>query len=481
MKLNDHYELPARLLPMLWCGDCAACRAYLSTPTASCGCPADRACGTSTSVAETAATPPHAGWPDTPACLTSLGRQLQHALFYRAPMSALPRLSNRDVLAQAVAMTAETKPGAEAAETEPLTTSAAVALVASHLQHLVETGGYSDLTVTKMLAQMASLSMFMTDGLHRPLVSHIDPSAVQQWIGCSLGGRRRRGGTPSASTQRNRRTAARMFFRVLRQLGLHRDDPTLDLQAPRGGRRTTRPLTDTEIVLVRYSCTDLEGNYLLGAAMALAEATATTSELSHVLVRHVDLTEATVRLVGVGRRLARTGHLSQWGIEQLRGRIAWLKATATPGTSIGSLSLTYAGTVGGASAGAAAAQLMQRVLEAAGLQGEPNVRPGSIPAALGRRLWNRTNDIRLVTHALGCQSTDAAARQIDIDTRHVPDDAPEQIRGAVLDGPAAPVRALRGRARRPAQHPTATRTAGMAAPKPRVVRARATQVGGGPR
>jgi site-specific recombinase XerC len=401
-------------------------------------------------------------------------------MFYRAPMSALPRLSNRDVLAQAVAMTSETKPGVEAAEAEPLTTAAAVALVASHLQHLVETGGYSGLTVTKMLAQMASLSMFMTDGLHRPLVSHIDPGAVQQWIGCSLGGRRRRGGTPSASTQRNRRTAARLFFRVLRQLGLNTADPTLDIRAPRGGRRTTRPLTDTEMVLVRYSCADLEGNFLLGAAMALAEATATTSELAEVLVRHIDLTAGTVRLVGIGRRLARTGYLSNWGIEQLRKRVAWLTSNATPGTDIGSLSLTYAGTVGGASAGAASAQLMQRVLEAAGLQGEPNVRPGSIPAALGRRVWHRTGDLRLVAHALGCRTTDAAARQIDIDTRQLPKDAAEQIRGAVLDAdPTTPVHALRGGARptrrQPAEHPVTPR---IAASKARPVRVRATRLEG---
>lgn len=264
MDSISRLEAQLRRLPDdTWCGACAVCVLVASIPTAGCGCPINRPCRGKdvTRFAIDVRTVGDNNEATAEGCLHSLGRRLEHALFFRVPLGALPRLANRQVLASAVGMTADEKAPA-------LTCSQAVALITGHLHHLVEADGYRPQTVGKMLAQIVSLSLFMTDGLGKPLVSDICRSELHQWLSCSLGGRRRNGRAPSASTQRNRLTAARLFFRVLRQLGLHSSDPTLDLHGPRGGKRDTRPLTNAEILLTRYSCNDLEGNYLLGAAMA---------------------------------------------------------------------------------------------------------------------------------------------------------------------------------------------------------------------
>jgi hypothetical protein len=82
---------------------------------------------------------------------------------------------------------------------------------------------------------------------------------------------------------------------------------------------------------------------------------------------------------------------------------------------------------------------MQRVLRAAGLGGEPGLKPASIPAVFGLRLWLRTRDLQLVADALGITGLDTAAGQIGLADQPRRPDAAEQMRGAVLGG--APARA----------------------------------------
>lgn len=203
-------------------------------------------------------------------------------------MELLPRLSNRDVLAQAVAMTADRPASARPASCRELTWQQALALVASHLQHLVNTGDYAAATVDKMLAEMGMLAAFMTDGLRKPFVADAGRGELRWWAGSKLGGRRRNGFALADATVRVRLYSAKLFLRVLRRLGLYAADPLRGLKSPGRSKRRTQPMSDEAILLARFSCNDLEGNYLLPSALAVCEATATSRELWAVLVVHID-------------------------------------------------------------------------------------------------------------------------------------------------------------------------------------------------
>lgn len=139
-------------------------------------------------------------------------------------------------------------------------------------------------------------------------------------------------------------------------------------------------------------------------------------------------------------------------------------------TGIAGLPVIYTGTLGGASAGVSAAKLMHRVLKTAGLAGQEGIKPGSIPAAFGRRLWQQHRDLAVVARALGTTSFDWAAREIGVAVDDLPDTAPDMFTlGVSGDGHA--VRAVRGTAdtnKRAQQGP-------LAGP-PRVVRLGATAV-----
>jgi hypothetical protein len=56
---------------------------------------------------------------------------------------------------------------------------------------------------------------------------------------------------PSVATMHLRRSALRLYFRTLRQLGLYEGDPTIDLALPPRSCLAVRPLTDDEIVVCR--------------------------------------------------------------------------------------------------------------------------------------------------------------------------------------------------------------------------------------
>ena len=63
----------------------------------------------------------------------------------------------------------------------------------------------------------------------------------------------RTGQPPELTTRHARRTALRMLFRTLRELGYDVGDPSLDLRLPARSDTTARPLTDLEVTLCRAS------------------------------------------------------------------------------------------------------------------------------------------------------------------------------------------------------------------------------------
>ncbi|EBF6878251.1 type II toxin-antitoxin system VapC family toxin, partial [Salmonella enterica subsp. enterica serovar Saintpaul] len=291
------------------CGACSACAALRRRPAQFCGCPQGwTSC--STTGASTSDSPsfaparPQGPGPASPSCLHALGRQLSHALFFKAPLERLPLLKATHVLGQAIAV-ANRAARSKATSVDSLDVSAAgltfhqaLVLVTSHLQHLVRTGDLSSRTVQKMAGDMAAMSRYMTAGRQQPLVAEASATHLRDWIEAPLAGHRRNGQEAAATTRRLRRSAARLFFKVLRRLGLHDGDPTLDIPVPPAESTSTVPLEDEELLLLRYACVIQANDTRLPSVLALAEATATTGEIARVRISDINVQEGWVDLRG---------------------------------------------------------------------------------------------------------------------------------------------------------------------------------------
>jgi integrase/recombinase XerC len=134
---------------------------------------------------------------------------------------------------------------------------------------------------------------------------------------------------------------------------------------------------------------------------ALAEATCRSSELPNITGDDIDLNSGRVWIGGGRATDPREGQLSDWGLVQVRARIAELEAPSLPLVYSGR-SPAGAGQVSGASA-------LVDVLTRAGLHHEPDVRPGSVAAWAGRRVLEETGRIDCAARALGVRSLDRAA------------------------------------------------------------------------
>ena len=98
-----------------------------------------------------------------------------------------------------------------------------------------------------------------------------------------------------------------------RQLGVYDGDPTIDLVLPPRSFLAVRPLTDDEIVVCRSFSLQTLTATRQPAAWALAEATARTSEIPHIVVSDLDFTNRRVWIHGSSKAEAR------WGIPQRLG------------------------------------------------------------------------------------------------------------------------------------------------------------------
>ena len=221
------------------------------------------------------------------------------------------------------------------------------------------------------------------------------------------------GAPPSASTMHWRRTALRLLFKAARRNGLADGDPTLDLDLPPRSPLGARPLTDDEVTLCRSAAQWSLGGSRRAAAWALAEATCRSSELPNVTGDDVDLDSGEVWIGGGKATEPRHGQLSDWGLVQVRARIAELEAPSLPLVYSGR-SPAGAGQVSGASA-------IVDVLARAGLHQEPDVRPGSVAAWAGRRVLEDTGRIDCAARALGVRSLDRAAAIVAWDWRADPE------------------------------------------------------------
>jgi integrase/recombinase XerC len=231
------------------------------------------------------------------------------------------------------------------------------------------------------------------------------------------------GQPPEVSTMHARRTALRMLFRTLRDLGYPVGDPTLDLTLPARSTTTARPLTDTEVTLCRTSARLGEaGSASLqrAVAWALGETTAVSSEISAIRLSDVDDPDHPrwVRLPGTRRHDPRLGELTDWGATIVARQIDLLRQHR----AAASTRLAYCGDAIAGQAGAQAAicNALAAVLTFAGLTDEPDVRPASLRNWAGRRLYDGGMPIEHVAIRMGCRKLDAAAADIALAWRPRP-------------------------------------------------------------
>jgi len=266
------------------------------------------------------------------------------------------------------------------------------------------TPGQFSLSLTRLLPK---LGRHLEAGRRVDDVRNVSSEDVRAWVKAPLPG----GALPSVATRHNRRSAARLGFRLLREAGVVDHDPTLDLVLPpRSGGREARPLTDQEIELGRAASRRTLGETRRPALWALAEATATTHEIPRVRAHHIDLGQGSVFLSGSSKSLPRVVLFTDWGTDALERRVRELGAADRP--------LVYEGTgQSAASMQAASAMTLTKILTQAGLRHDPAVMPASIRAWAGDRVFRATGRIEEAAVALGCHTLDTAAAIIGFDWR----------------------------------------------------------------
>lgn len=228
---------------------------------------------------------------------------------------------------------------------------------------------------------------------------------------------------PSLTTRHSRRSAIRMFFRTLRELGYDIGDPSLDVRLPSRTNAAARPLTDVEVTLCRATSRmgEAGGRSLQRAVCwALSETTAVSSEISAVRIGDVDHRGQPrwVRLPGTRRHDPRLGELSDWGSRIVARQLDLLaQRGATPATL-----LSYRGQQvgGGTHAQSSVCNALGGVLAMSGLSNEPDVRPASVRNWAGRRLYESGLPVEQVARRMGARSLDTVAVDIGLEWRPTP-------------------------------------------------------------
>lgn len=229
-------------------------------------------------------------------------------------------------------------------------------------------------------------------------------------------------GMPAAvGTRTSRLTMLRAFFSACQLLGLDDRDPTVGVVVPpRETSRSFRPLTDAEYALCQRRSRKNAKETRLPAAVALAGRGATTAELPAIRVRDVHMDAAKVWIHGGGTRTQnRWADLDPWCVETLARRIDDLASTR-PADLLRDTALVYTPTGRKIVANArqnAAAVTIGMVLEHAGLDRTPGVRPMSFVERAAVLAWEETGRLEAVAARLGMRSLDKVADMLRHDWR----------------------------------------------------------------
>jgi hypothetical protein len=218
---------------------------------------------------------------------------------------------------------------------------------------------------------------------------------------------------PSASTMHLRRSALRAGFTTLRRLGLFHGDPTLDLSLPARSQLAARAAVDDEIMLLRMSSVASRESRQ-PSVLALAEATATTSEMPFMTALDIDDVENPqfVQLPGTSRVRSRLGVLTPWGSRVIRRAIQERRKQGIPDST----PLVYSGCKDEEASGQASICVaMRSIVKRAGLGNEPDFSPRSVSFWAGRQAFDAAPDAKIeaAARAMGITSLDKAARRVD--------------------------------------------------------------------
>lgn len=258
-------------------------------------------------------------------------------------------------------------------------------------------------TLARLEVLMAQFSTFVERAYGVRSLGDIRPEMVAAYLTAPTSD----GALPGVSLQQFRRLAVRALFRACRRAGLVEGDPSLDASLPTRGRGEFRPLEDDEVALCRAAAAGSARRGRSAVGWALCEATARTGELPKVSVGDVDLDGARVWIAGTPRTLARWGHLSEWGLTQLRRHVERLDSEPSAPLVCGSADAALAQS--------SAVGMITRVLTYAGLGEAPGVRPSSVAAWAGSRIFRETGRIDIAAQRLGMRSLDRTAAFIGWD------------------------------------------------------------------
>lgn len=226
-------------------------------------------------------------------------------------------------------------------------------------------------------------------------------------------------GQPAYGTQANRRTSLINFFATCHHLGLWDQNPGERVTTNGRSNGRVRPLTDAEAARLMDRAAYGARENKMPAAVALALAGATVTEIAQVEGLDVHLDQSVVWLPGLGRRnLPRWVPLDEWQTTALRNRVTYL--TRRHGHDITGLSLVHRGRVTDQDPTKFAMttnQMLVRALTKAGLGPNDGVRPSSIHEYVANRVYAETGSIEAVAVRCGLRSLDAAARLVTTNWR----------------------------------------------------------------
>jgi len=254
------------------------------------------------------------------------------------------------------------------------------------------------------------------------MLRECDPVVCAEWVHARPVGKMWRSNTtgqPAYGTQANRRTSLINFFATCHHLGLWDQNPGEKVTTHGRSNGSVRPLTDAEAARLMDRAAYGARENKMPAAVALALAGATVTEIAQVEGCDVHTSDQVVWLPGLGRRnLSRWVPLDDWQTTALRNRIAYL--TQRHGADIAGLSLVHRGLVADqdpSKFAMATNQMLVRALAKAGLGPADGVRPTSIHEYVANRVYEETGSMEAVAVRCGLRSLDAAARLVTADWR----------------------------------------------------------------
>jgi integrase/recombinase XerC len=218
---------------------------------------------------------------------------------------------------------------------------------------------------------------------------------------------------PSVGTMHLRRSALRAGFVALRRVGLFKGDPTLDLVLPPRSSLTARAASDDEISLLRMHAVATRASRQ-PATLALAETSATTSEIPQVRACNLDdpLDPTTVELPGGKGLRKRTARLTPWGAKVLKSTV---KSRIDAGVPDDQPLVYFGDKPDEDSPQASVCKALSSIMRRAGLYAEPDLTVRSIGFWAGRQAFEAadTDPVVAAARAMGIKSLDRAASRID--------------------------------------------------------------------